>query len=145
LTLATVNSNIGTFGTSLSVPSFTVNAKGLITGVSGNTIPTSNTTTLGLLSSTDWNTFNNKQSLLTNPVTGTGTTNYLTKFTGTSAIGNSVIYETNSNILIGTTTDITSAIFNITSTTKGFLPPRMTRSSNDACPYYLATQPSTTV
>jgi hypothetical protein len=132
LTLATVNSNVGSFGTSLSVPSFTVNAKGLITGVSGNTIPTSNTTTLGLLSATDWNTFNNKQSALTNPVTGTGTANYLTKFTGTSTIGNSVIYETNSNILIGTTTDITSAIFNITSTTKGFLPPRMTTIQKNA-------------
>jgi hypothetical protein len=132
LTLATVNSNVGAFGSSSSVPSFTVNEKGLITGISGNTIPTSNTSTLGLLSSTDWNTFNNKQSALTNPVTGTGTANYLTKFTGTSAIGNSVIYETNNNILIGTTTDISSAILNITSTTKGFLPPRMTTVQRDA-------------
>ena len=55
----------------------------------------------GFLSSTDWTTFNNKQNALTNPVTGTGTTNYLPKFTGTSTIGNSVIQEASSNIGIG--------------------------------------------
>ena len=41
------------------------------------------------------------QGLLTNPVTGTGTTNYLPKFTGASTIGNSVIQEASSNIGIG--------------------------------------------
>lgn len=40
----------------------------------------------GYLSSTDWNTFNSKQNALTNPVTGTGTSNELAYFTGTSAI-----------------------------------------------------------
>jgi hypothetical protein len=34
-----------------------------------------------------------KQNVLTNPVTGTGTTNYVPKFTGTSTIGNSIIRE----------------------------------------------------
>ena len=38
LTLATVNSNVGSFGSSTSIPSFTVNAKGLITAVSGNAV-----------------------------------------------------------------------------------------------------------
>ena len=58
----------------------------------------------GYLSSTDWNTFNNKQSALTNPVTGTGTTNYLPKFTGTSTIGNSLVYDNGTNVGINTTT-----------------------------------------
>jgi len=58
----------------------------------------------GFLSSTDWTTFNNKQNALTNPVTGTGTTNYLPKFTGTSTIGNSLVYDNGTNILIGKTT-----------------------------------------
>lgn len=46
---------------------------------------------------------NAKQATLTNPVTGTGTTSYIPKFTGTSAIGNSVIYDDGTNIGIGTT------------------------------------------
>jgi hypothetical protein len=33
------------------------------------------------------------QTILTNPVTGTGTTNYLPKFTGASIIGNSAVYD----------------------------------------------------
>ncbi len=37
-TLATVNSNVGTFGSSTAIPSITVNAKGLVTGVSTNAI-----------------------------------------------------------------------------------------------------------
>ena len=86
----------------------TVTSVGLSSATSGVTIgstpiTTSGTITLaiatasgsqqGLLSSTDWTTFNNKQSALTNPVTGTGTTNYVAKFTGTSTIGNSAFYD----------------------------------------------------
>lgn len=50
LTLATVNSNVGSFGSSTSVPTITVNAKGLITAVSANAIPTATTSVLGLAS-----------------------------------------------------------------------------------------------
>jgi hypothetical protein len=42
------------------------------------------------------------QAALTNPGTGTGTTNYVPKFTGTSAIGNSAIYDNAGNVGIGT-------------------------------------------
>jgi hypothetical protein len=97
----------------------TVTSVGLSSATSGVTIgstpiTTSGTITLaiatasgsqqGLLSSTDWTTFNSKQNALTNPVTGTGTTNYLPKFTGASTIGNSVIQEVSGNILIGNNT-----------------------------------------
>jgi hypothetical protein len=58
----------------------------------------------GKLSSTDWTTFNNKQNALTNPITGTGTANYLSKFTGSTALGNSLVYDNGTNIGIGTTT-----------------------------------------
>jgi hypothetical protein len=43
-------------------------------------------------------------STLTNPVTGTGTTNYLPKFTGASTIGNSIVFDNGTNIGIGTAT-----------------------------------------
>jgi hypothetical protein len=60
----------------------------------------------GFLSSTDWTTFNSKQNALTNPVTGTGTTNYLPKFTGTSTIGNSQVFDNGTNVGIGTTSPL---------------------------------------
>ena len=45
-----------------------------------------------------------KQNVLTNPVTGTGTTNYVPKFTGTSSIGNSLIFD-DGEVKINTTSD----------------------------------------
>lgn len=90
----------------------TVTSVGLSSATSGVTIgstpvTTSGTITLaiatasgsqnGLLSSTDWTTFNGKQNALTNPVTGTGTTNYLPKFTGASTIGNSLFTDNGTN------------------------------------------------
>jgi hypothetical protein len=47
-------------------------------------------------------TLNIPNYTITNPVTGTGTTNYLPKFTGTSTIGNSLIYDNGTNVGIGT-------------------------------------------
>jgi hypothetical protein len=43
------------------------------------------------------------QSVLTNPITGTGTTNYLPKFTGASALGNSLLQEGTNVIGVGVT------------------------------------------
>lgn len=40
-------------------------------------------------------------STLTNPVTGTGTVNYITKWAGGSALGSSVIYDNGTNVGIG--------------------------------------------
>jgi hypothetical protein len=115
---ATYNSTTGV----LNIPQYadqfvgTVTSVGLSSATSGVTIgstpiTTSGTITLaiatasgsqqGLLSSTDWTTFNSKQNALTNPVTGTGTTNYLPKFTGTSTIGNSIVQDDGSSVTIG--------------------------------------------
>ena len=90
---------IGTSGTDLS----STVANGTTTPVITLNVPTASATNRGALSSTDWTTFNNKQNALTNPVTGTGTTNYLPKFTGTSTIGNSLVYDDGTNVGIGTT------------------------------------------
>ena len=43
------------------------------------------------------------QAALTNPVTGTGTTNYLSKFTGSTTLGNSSLFDNGGNVGIGTT------------------------------------------
>jgi hypothetical protein len=67
----------------------------------------------GALSGTDWSTFNNKQNALTNPVTGTGTTNYLPKFTGASTIGNSALFENNGNVGLGTATPLSISNYRI--------------------------------
>jgi hypothetical protein len=54
----------------------------------------------GFLSSTDWSTFNGKASALS------GTTNYVVKFTSSTGIGNSLIYDDGvGRILINSTTD----------------------------------------
>lgn len=71
LTLATVNGNVGSFGSSTSIPSITVNAKGLITAASGNaviapagtlsgttlnaTVVTSSLTSVGTITTGTWN------------------------------------------------------------------------------------------
>ena len=103
----------------------TVTSVGLSSATSGVTIgstpvTTSGTITLaiatasgsqnGLLSSTDWTTFNSKQNALTNPVTGTGTTNYLPKFTGASTIGNSNIQDSGSLVTVGVAAAFSSTI-----------------------------------
>jgi hypothetical protein len=43
------------------------------------------------------------QAALTNPITGTGTTNYVSKFTGATSLGNSQIFDNGTNVGIGTT------------------------------------------
>jgi hypothetical protein len=48
LTLATVNSNVGAYGDAVTVPTLTVNAKGLVTAVSQTVIPTATTLIKGL-------------------------------------------------------------------------------------------------
>jgi hypothetical protein len=59
-TLATSGVTAASYGTSTSVPQLTVDAKGRVTAASSVAIPTANGTTTGLLSSTDWTTFNGK-------------------------------------------------------------------------------------
>jgi hypothetical protein len=91
---------IGTSGTDLSSTVATSTTTPVIT----LNVPTASAANRGALSSADWTTFNNKQSALTNPVTGTGTTNYLPKFTGASTIGNSLVYDNGTSVGISTAT-----------------------------------------
>ncbi|HNW97937.1 MAG TPA: hypothetical protein PKK00_05955 [Bacteroidales bacterium] len=50
---------------------------------------------------------NSFQTALTNPVTGTGTANYITKWTGTNTVGaSSLIFDNGTNVGIGTTSPL---------------------------------------
>jgi len=73
---------LGTTGTDLS----STVANSTTTPVITLQVPTASATNRGALSSTDWSTFNSKQAALTNPITGTGTTNEIAYFSGTSAL-----------------------------------------------------------
>lgn len=58
------------------------------------------------------------QSALTNPVTGTGTLNYVSKFTGASTLGNSLIFDNGSAVGIGTTS-VSNGFLNVYRSTSG--------------------------
>jgi hypothetical protein len=58
-------------------------------------LPTASAVNRGALSSADWTTFNSKAN-------ASGTTNYVSKFTGTTTLGNSLIYDNGTNVGIGT-------------------------------------------
>ena len=106
----TTNDTTDTITISATGSGGSVTSVGTTAPITGGTITTTGTIGItqsgaaadGYLSSTDWNTFNNKQNALTNPVTGTGTTNYVSKFTSSSAIGNSQIFDDGTNVGIGT-------------------------------------------
>ena len=94
LTALTQTFAVGTSGTDFGISS--------ATSTHTFNLPTASAANRGALSSADWTTFNNKQNALTNPITGTGTTNYLPKFTGASALGNSLLQEGTNVIGFGT-------------------------------------------
>jgi hypothetical protein len=101
---------LGTSGTDLSSSV----ANGTTTPVITLNVPTASAANRGALSAADWTTFNNKQNALTNPVTGTGTTNFLPKFTGASTIGNSIITDNGGVVSIISGTLALSNAFNLT-------------------------------
>jgi hypothetical protein len=130
---------LGTTGTDLSSSV----ANGTTTPVITLNIPTASATNRGALSSTDWSTFNNKQSTITltttgssgsatfvsntlnvptytlaglGGISGTGTTNYIPKFTSSSAIGNSIMYEGTNAIGINTTSPTTATGYSFVTT-----------------------------
>ena len=61
-----------------------------------------------------------------------GTVNYISKFTTTTALGNSSIFDNATSVGINTATPSSSAKLDVTSTTQGFLPPRMTAAQRTA-------------
>jgi predicted heme/steroid binding protein len=82
---------------------------GVITSTGTIGITQAGVSSNGYLSSTDWNTFNNKQNALTNPVTGTGTLYYIPMWNGVSSLTDSILsYSSNTvafnyNSVVGAT------------------------------------------
>ena len=101
---------LGTTGTDLS----STVANPTTTPVITLNVPTASALNRGALSSADWTTFNGK-------VGGSGTTNYVPKFTASGTIGNSQIFDNGTNVGIGNTSpaaklDVTAANGEIRST-----------------------------
>jgi hypothetical protein len=114
------NSSPSSGGTVTSIATTAPITGGTITSTGTIGITQAGASTDGYLSSTDWNTFNNKQPALTNPITGTGTTNYVSKFTGTTTLGNSQIFDNGTNVGIGTATP--SEKLDVTGVIRGLMP-----------------------
>jgi hypothetical protein len=103
--------------------------------ITGGTITTSGTigisqattSTDGYLSSTDWNTFNNKQNALTNPITGTGTSGQVAYFNGTTSLTASATFAftPTSQLLVNNAVTASSAIARGTNLT-----PSLTAAAN---------------
>ena len=83
LTATTQTFATGTSGTDFAISS--------TTSTHTFNLPTASGTNRGALSSADWTTFNGK-------VGGSGTTNYLPKWTGSTALGNSIVSESGNTI-----------------------------------------------
>jgi hypothetical protein len=98
-------------GASGTVTSVAVTETGDALTITGSPITTSGTINIGF-AGTSGQYINGAGGLTTFPslagyVTGTGTTNYLSKFTSASDIGDSLVYDNGTNVIIGNgTTDI---------------------------------------
>jgi len=117
--LQTASLKVLTFGAGM-VYSDSIGNVGTLTGIANELTYWSSNGTIGSLSTATYpnltelsylkgvtssiqTQINSKQNVLTNPITGTGTTNYLPKFTGASSLGNSLIFDNGTNVGIGTT------------------------------------------
>ncbi len=158
---------------------------GTITGTGTIGITQSSSSTNGYLSSTDWNTFNNKQATISlttsgssgastftsnvlnvpnytlsglggvptsrtltingvgfdlsadrswsvGTLTGSGNVNYVPKWNGSTSLTDSLLFDNGSGLGLGTASINASALFQMDSTTRGFLPPRMTAAQRGA-------------
>lgn len=65
ISLAPTGVGAGTYGNGTSIPVISVDQYGRIASVAATSIPTASAGTAGIISSSDWNTFNGKENILT--------------------------------------------------------------------------------
>jgi hypothetical protein len=79
-------------------------------------MPQATSSQSGYLDNIDWQTFNNKQNTITNPITGTGSTGRIPVFTGTRALGNSLLFDNGTRVSVGADVTTTSTFVSVSST-----------------------------
>jgi hypothetical protein len=123
-TLNTLTALSQSFATGTSGTDFNISSA---TSTHTFNLPTASETNRGLLSSTDWTTFNNKQNALTNPITGTGTSGQVAYFNGTSSITSNAAFAftPTSQLLVNNSVTAASAIARGTNLT-----PTLTAAAN---------------
>jgi len=102
----TLPSATGTLALTSQLTSGTVTSIATGLGLSGGTITTSGTLLVDTSSASILSrqrAANTYQTILTNPTTGTGTTNYHAKFTGSTTLGNSLLQDGTNAIGLGVT------------------------------------------
>jgi hypothetical protein len=107
-TLNTLTALSQTFATGTSGTDFNISSA---TSTHTFNIPTASAINRGLLSSTDWTTFNSKQNALTNPITGTGTSGQVAFWNGTNTQtgSNNLFWDaTNNRLGIGISSPTTT-------------------------------------
>lgn len=122
ITLTTTgNSGAATFiSNTLNIPNYT------LSGLGG--VPTSRTLTINGVSFD----LSANRSWSVGTLTGSGNNNYVSKWNGSTSLTDSLIYDNGVGVGIGTASINASALFQMDSTTKGFLPPRMTAAQRGA-------------
>jgi len=122
----------GTYGSSTAVPQITVDSKGRITTitVTNTQIPDASATTSGLVNTITQTFAGNKTISGTLGLTGLATMNGgLTNNGRLTNIGNATVTGT---LLVSTVSSTsTPAVLELSSTTQGFLPPRLTTAQRD--------------
>ncbi len=78
------------------------------------------------LTTTTGASLSNIIAILNTKVGGSGTTNYVPKWTSTNALGDSLVFDNGTSVGIGTASPSASSILSLSSTTKGLLIPTMT-------------------